>query len=248
MSLAKIPLTFIASYAFMKCMTPPHPAPVKEERVRATFLETEWYIMTAGPSAVTRALTLPAPSQKLMMLAGLLEIATILAWNYPASPLSELILSTLVFSGGRPDQLHLTTMSAVGCALIVAGTLIRLSTFRYLGRYFRFHASIQKDHQLITSGPYSFVRHPSYSGFLLTHPGWVLWQCAEGSWVRESGLWNTIGGRFSILTYAIVIVFGSLYLTLMRMGNEDEALHKEFGKKWEEWVKNVPHKLVPGIY
>jgi len=238
MSLAKIPITFIASYALLKAMTPPQPPPEKEERrIKGTFLESGWYIRTVIYLG-----------GKLTILSTLLEIVTILAWNYPAFPISKVILSTLVFSGGRPDQLHVTPVSAIGVAMIVVGTWIRLSTFRYLGRYFRFEASIQKDHQLITGGPYSVVRHPSYSAFLLTHPGWILWQGAEGSWVRESGLWNTTGGQLIVLAYTVCVIFGTLYLTFMRMGNEDEALHKEFGKKWEEWAKDVPYKLIPGIY
>lgn len=183
-----------------------------------------------------------------MMLAGLLEIATILAWNYPSYPLSKTVLSTLVFSGGRPDRLHLSTVSAIGFAMIVIGSWIRLSTYRHLGRYFRFEASIQKDHKLIVSGPYSIVRHPGYSGMLVMHPGWVLWFSGEGSWVRESGLWNTVGGKVITLTYFVGLLCGSLYVTLMRMGHEDEALKKTFGKEWEEWARKVPYKVIPGIY
>ncbi|KAF8884277.1 hypothetical protein CPB84DRAFT_1789260 [Gymnopilus junonius] len=182
------------------------------------------------------------------MLAGLLDIATILAWNYPSYSISRKVLSTLVFTGGRPDQLHLSTMSAIGCALIVIGSLVRLSTYRHLGRYFRFQASIQKDHKLIVSGLYSVVRHPSYTGLLITHPGWVLWYCADGSWIRESGLWATFGGKVVVLTYFVGLLCGSLYVTLMRMGHEDEALKKTFGKEWDEWARRVPHRIIPGIY
>lgn len=139
-------------------------------------------------------------------------------------------------------------MSAIGGAMIVAGTLIRLTTYRYLGKFFKFEASIQKDHQLVTGGPYAFVRHPSYTGLILSHPGWVLWHFGEGSWVRESGMWNTFAGKFVILGFFVSIICGMLYLVLMRMKNEDDALRKQFGKNWDTWAKNVPYFLIPGVY
>ncbi|KAF8902567.1 hypothetical protein CPB84DRAFT_1846220 [Gymnopilus junonius] len=237
MSLAKVPVTLIVSYAFKRCIRPPNPPPPKEERIHTNFLEVGWY--TANT---------PGPAGDLQFLFGILEALTIIAWNYSSSPLSQTILSTLVFSGGRPDHLHLSTMSAIGGAMIVAGTLIRLTTYRYLGKFFKFEASIQKDHQLVTGGPYAFVRHPSYTGLILTHSGWVLWHIGDGSWVRESGIWSSFAGKSVVLGFFFGIICGMLYLVLMRMGNEDEALRKQFGQKWDEWAKNVPYLLFPKIY
>ena len=54
-------------------------------------------------------------------------------------------------------------------------------TYRQLGRFFVFEASIQKDHELIVSGPYSVVRHPSYTGFFMVAGGWFLWNLSKGS-------------------------------------------------------------------
>jgi protein-S-isoprenylcysteine O-methyltransferase Ste14 len=75
-----------------------------------------------------------------------------------------------------------------------------------------------------------------------------LWQFWEGSWVRESGLWGTAQGKFATLSYAVIMIIGTLYLVLTRMSNEDEALQKKFGKQWEDWAKKVPYYVVPGIY
>jgi len=176
------------------------------------------------------------------------EIATILAWNFRSYKLSQAILSLLVMKGGRPEALQLTPMIALGGIMIITGSLIRLVTYRYLGEFFRFEASIQRNHKLVTSGPYSIVRHPGYTGLLISHPGWFVWQLWEGSWVRESGLWNTVQGKFFTLSYAVIMIIGTLYLVLTRMSNEDEALRKKFGKQWEDWAKKVPYYVVPGIY
>jgi len=176
------------------------------------------------------------------------EIATILAWNFPSSDLSQKIVSLLVMKGGRPEALQLTPMIALGGIVLITGSLIRLVTYHYLGKFFRFEASIQRDHKLVTGGPYSIVRHPGYTGLIISYLGWFVWQFWEGSWVRESGLWNTAQGKLATLSYTVIMIFGSLYLVLMRMSNEDEALRKHFGEQWEDWAKKVPYYVVPGIY
>ncbi|KDR81044.1 hypothetical protein GALMADRAFT_60923, partial [Galerina marginata CBS 339.88] len=91
-----------------------------------------------------------------------------------------------------------------------------------------------EDHVLITSGPYSIVRHPSYTGLIIAHPGWFLWQFGKRSWVRESGIWNTAIGKIVVMSFGIVIIIGPLYLTLERMSREDRALKMRFGKEWEQ--------------
>ena len=47
------------------------------------------------------------------------------------------------------------------------GGLIRYKCYRALGTMFTFEMSIRKDHMLVTSGPYSIVRHPGYTGIFL---------------------------------------------------------------------------------
>ena len=138
--------------------------------------------------------------------------------------------------------------AAVGLTLIVLGTWIRLMTYRHMGRFFRFEASIQKDHELIVSGPYSVVRHPSYTGYILLSVGWLPWQLSKGSWIVESGLWNSMSGKLLVVTYfSAVNIFLSFFI-LARMSKEDKALRNQFGEKWEDWAKKVPYSVFPGIY
>ena len=174
-------------------------------------------------------------------------MSTILASAYPSSPLSKLILSVFAWNGGRPENLHTSNVAAIGFTLIALGTWIRLMTYRHLGRFFRFEASIQKDHELIVSGPYSVVRHPSYTGIVLISVGLFLWNLSGGSWIIESGSWNMILGRFLVLinfSVHILIIFS----LLTRMSKEDIALRNQFGKKWDDWAKRVPYNILPGIY
>ena len=141
----------------------------------------------------------------------------------------------------------MSNAAAIGLTLIILGTWIRLTTYRHLGRFFRFETSIQKGHELIVSGPYSVVRHPSYAGLILLNGGWFLWQLSKGSWIMESGLWNTMLGRLLVIDFSVLKILGPIYL-LSRMPKEDRALRNHFGKEWDDWAKRVPYSIFPGIY
>ena len=156
-------------------------------------------------------------------------------------------MSLLVWNGEKLENLHISNAAAIGLTLIVLGTWIRLMTYHHLGRLFRFEASIQEDHELIVSGPYSVVRHPSYSGLILVIGGWFPWNLSKGSWIMESGLWNTILGRLFVVMY-FTLLMSTVFFTLSRMSKEDVALRNQFGKKWDDWAKRVPYSIFPGIY
>ncbi|KAF8967260.1 hypothetical protein BDZ97DRAFT_1804134, partial [Flammula alnicola] len=216
-----------------RCLTPPNPAPPKNERMEgqtSQVMEFGWYTQVVLKYATN-----------LQVLAGLVEIAMILAHHCPSSSLSKLFVYLLVFNGGNPASLRVSTLTTIGGMMVITGTLIRVMTYRYLGKFFRYEASIQRDHQLVIGGPYSIVRHPSYTGLIISHPGW-------GSWVRESGMWNTMVGKAIVLSFAVFIILGTLYLTLTRMSNEDKALRKRFGVQWDQWANKVQYSVLPGIY
>jgi protein-S-isoprenylcysteine O-methyltransferase Ste14 len=48
-----------------------------------------------------------------------------------------------------------------------AGIALRWWSFRTLGRYFTFTVMTSANQPVITTGPYRFLRHPSYAGLLL---------------------------------------------------------------------------------
>lgn len=61
-----------------------------------------------------------------------------------------------------------------GLALMVAGIALRAWSVRVLDAHFTVDVSIRPGHQLVRHGPYRLLRHPSYSGLLLSLLGYAL--------------------------------------------------------------------------
>ena len=187
-------------------------------------------------------------SQGVIWSIGFVEMAIIVAreWPLPSEILSK-ILSVFMPNGSGPENLHITHLSAGGMMCIAFGGILRLWCYRTLKHLFTYEISIRKDHKLVTTGPYSVVRHPGYSGMLIAHIGAIYWYGTRGSWLRESGVLDTAGGKIffgSFAAFMMTVVFG----LLKRGALEDRAMREAFGKQWDEWARRVPYSYVPWIY
>jgi protein-S-isoprenylcysteine O-methyltransferase len=99
-----------------------------------------------------------------------------------------------------------------GCVLFGLGLALRWYSIAYLGRFFTVNVAIHSGHEVIDTGPYRFIRHPSYAGALLAFLGlalclanwWslalimvpVLWAFARRMSVEESALANALGAPY----------------------------------------------------
>jgi protein-S-isoprenylcysteine O-methyltransferase Ste14 len=115
---------------------------------------------------------------------------------------------------------------AGGC-LIVLGLIIRLSAIKQLKEYFTINVAIRDDHRLITDGLYKYIRHPAYSGGILSFIGFGL----------------CYGNPISFL----IIVIPYLLLILNRIKLEEAVLTDKFGDDYSE-MKRRTKKLIPFIY
>ncbi len=86
----------------------------------------------------------------------------------------------------------------VGIILIILGIVIRQWAIAVLGRFFSLTVRVAEDHRVVDKGPYRLVRHPSYTGIMISFIGFGL---AVQSWpavvvlVRLwSGLWISYAG------------------------------------------------------
>ena len=147
----------------------------------------------------------------------------------------------------RGAEVYISITFMVGIAMSVFGSSIRASCYRHLGRLFTFELTIQKEHKLVTSGPYAIVRHPSYLGIFSFYAGSVLCLFGPGSFWDVSGLWTSLAGR----------IFGGFYVgyseyvamvLFARATKEDEVLRREFKDQWVSWAKKTPYRLIPFVY
>lgn len=64
--------------------------------------------------------------------------------------------------------------ATVGVLLFLAGVGVAVWARVYLGRNWGMPMSLREGHELVTSGPYRYVRHPIYSGFVLAMVGTIM--------------------------------------------------------------------------
>ncbi|KAF9063402.1 hypothetical protein BDP27DRAFT_1232170, partial [Rhodocollybia butyracea] len=134
----------------------------------------------------------------------------------------------------------------LGTGMIIAGAVLRWVCFRTLGKLFTYEVTVQKDHKLMTSGPYSIVRHPSYSGILLVVSGIIIWQSGPTSWTRLSMILNHWAGKALAAVCATwLAAFG--IGAVKRAHTEDTLMRKEFGERWTEWASRT-YLLIPWVY
>jgi protein-S-isoprenylcysteine O-methyltransferase Ste14 len=62
----------------------------------------------------------------------------------------------------------------VGFGVFVFGVAFRLIAIRTLGKFYSHRVRVMGDHQVVSNGPYRFVRHPAYTGMLTAHLGVVI--------------------------------------------------------------------------
>lgn len=117
-------------------------------------------------------------------------------------------------------------VTLAGIALMVAGEGFRLYAIRSLGRYFTFTVALHPGQQLVERGPYRLIRHPSYTGSLVTIAGICL---AMGNWL------SLLGMAPAALGYAY------------RIRVEEEALVEGLGDEYRAYQHRTK-RLVPYIF
>ena len=146
-------------------------------------------------------------------------------------------------------RLQVTPCFILGNILTSFGALLRLRCYKTLGKHFTFELCIHNDHTLVDQGPYSVVRHPSYTGLILTILGAYL-NHVGGSWVSECGIASARNGFLGPMIVALWILFSLAVIVslVLRIPCEDKILMEKFGEVWVDWSNRVPYALVPGIY
>jgi protein-S-isoprenylcysteine O-methyltransferase Ste14 len=144
---------------------------------------------------------------------------------------SLLLLGTLLLTGLDAGRFRWSSMpvviKAIGwLGLVLAGSIIFwvMTTNTYASRLSRVQGD--RGQEVVTSGPYRYVRHPMYLGIIVLFLSLPL---ALGS------LWGLIPGAL------IGVLYG------LRTALEDRMLKEELAG-YEAYAERVRYRLVPGIW
>ncbi len=126
---------------------------------------------------------------------------------------------------GAPQRLDVWAVSGLAC--LALGTAFRLWAIRTLDKAFAAVVQIKAGQQLVTSGPYRWLRHPSYTG----------------AWIAM------IGAALLMHSYLGLVIMGPgmLLVYMRRIAVEEQALEGAFGMRYQT-MRACTDRMMPCIW
>jgi protein-S-isoprenylcysteine O-methyltransferase Ste14 len=116
-------------------------------------------------------------------------------------------------------------LRVAGLAVGLAGTVLLTWSSVVLGRFMIHEAAVREDHALVKTGPYRFVRHPVYAGYLAL----------------------LFGSNVASLNVCLWLLWPvSLLGILIQATSEEQLLRETFGQDYECYVRRTG-RLVPRL-
>lgn len=120
-----------------------------------------------------------------------------------------------------------SALQFLAAIVILGGIIFRQHAIRTLGRYFTQDVAVSAGQEIVQTGPYKLIRHPAYTGTLLSVTGIAL------------GMNNGL----SLAAAAAGFLVGHLY----RIRVEEPALIASVGKPYEDYMRRTK-RLIPFIF
>ncbi|MGZ4962275.1 MAG: methyltransferase family protein [Limisphaerales bacterium] len=180
------------------------------------LLGLSWGLSEAGLSIVKRArsdATLKdRHSLRLIWLVNLIAVAL------------------AIIAARKLSSVHFPSSPVITAAcfiLFICGITLRWYSIFYLGRFFTVNVAIHSDHRVVDSGPYRYIRHPSYTGGFLT----------------------VLGFAFTFHNWAsfLILVVPCFSVTLWRIHIEEAALLEALKPQYANYAQRTK-RLIPFIY
>jgi len=114
-----------------------------------------------------------------------------------------------------------------GMAVMIAGLILRWWSVRTLARFFTVDITIQPGQTLVRRGPYRLLRHPSYTGALLTVVGF--------------------GIGIGALVPALIAILPIVAAFLWRIRVEERMLADAFPDAWPAYARET-RRLIPFLW
>jgi protein-S-isoprenylcysteine O-methyltransferase Ste14 len=130
------------------------------------------------------------------------------------------IAYALLWQGHFWSTRPLTWQVVVSVILLAMAGLLSWTGTWALGRQWRLDAGLSDDHQLVTAGPYRFVRHPIYCSMLCL----------------------LLGIGLLITPWKLFLVAGVVFIagTEIRVRIEDNLLSSRFDERFRQYQRSVP--------
>ena len=126
------------------------------------------------------------------------------------------------FKMNLPDWIRI-----IGIVIIFLGLIFFWWIHKTLGENWSPVLEIRKGHELITKGPYKYVRHPMYTLFYIFAIGLLL------------SISNWFVGLFALLSWHLLYV--------IRISSEEKMMLEQFGIEWENYCR-LTKKLKLYVY
>lgn len=184
-----------------------------------TFILSRWFANKRHPDLLQER-------------ANFMENANPQQWDKVLAPLVAFSSVFIVLVAGLDRRFNWSEpfsiqLNLVGIFLIVGGYLLA-SYALIANRFFSGMVRLQSDrgHHVVTQGPYRWMRHPGYTGSLLSNLGIPL---------LLSSMW------------AFIPVVLSLVILVIRTKLEDQFLQGNL-EGYKEYAQHVKFRLIPGIW
>lgn len=122
---------------------------------------------------------------------------------------------------------HNVVVGITGVILMAFGILFRIWSMHILGRFYSRTLRVINDQQVITSGPYRFIRHPGYLSSI------IFW----------------IGSSLAFENVILIIVFFILFITvyIYRITAEEKMLISQLGEEYIHYQEKT-WCLIPFLF
>ncbi|KAF9150825.1 hypothetical protein BG015_007348 [Linnemannia schmuckeri] len=201
-----------------------------------------------------------------------LETALYLALMINSSGYSSGGVANGILKGSNSLLLHdqvilqemavLKTWQKVATVFCLLGYALRKWSFVTLDRFFTYQLAIRTGHKLVQTGPYSYLRHPSYTGAILNGICFNVLLFHQGLWTVFNLLVSRVASAvlqtkvavptsvlgvpteyWAMLVYGLMVVSGTAY----RVRNEEAMLKSHFGKEWDAYASKR-WRFIPFVY
>jgi protein-S-isoprenylcysteine O-methyltransferase Ste14 len=119
--------------------------------------------------------------------------------------------------------LECASLQCAGLGIYLLALVLVIWADQYLIRHFATEKSVR---QVITTGPYRYIRHPRYAGLFITRLAFALTFASLLAWMLM-GAWFLVMWR--------------------RISIEESYLHQMFGVEYEHYARRTA-QLLPGIF